>query len=357
MSRSEATANGSRFISADGQTEVELFRFKPGERSPFELFERAKRGNPNRKIVYARMGPSWFVVSGMEGTRRFYTRVRGERGSIVGFVVVYEENTASIVEPAIVVMSNIFADASRAALLLRPLQQIPGEPPQNAGKEQPPHEQMGSQPSPKQSGAIAVAFAIDRDGHLLTSARVALCRRVSLRGADAAIVAVDRKNDLALLKTNSGSELEAVFFDDRPITANSTVTVASPSDIATYVTSGRVTGLKGDDGDSTRFQASLPVRSSDGGSPVFNEQGAVVGVVVPMAPDAARRAIDEDRYSRSIIRHEVARLFLVATGLTPLNEVANNTIDAAERARKAALNVSCIDGRPDTSLPTSALQR
>jgi hypothetical protein len=63
----------------------------------------------NRVIEYDVQRPDFFVLSGTQAARKFYTRARGENGEVRGFTVLYDPALEHTLQPVIVAMSSAFA--------------------------------------------------------------------------------------------------------------------------------------------------------------------------------------------------------------------------------------------------------
>lgn len=317
------TEHGSRFVSPEGGFEIELFRFGPGERGMERLYESA-RGGPARRVTYAPFKSTWFVVSGHEAGRQFYTRARQDKSGVAAFAVAYDDALDKVVEPIIVAMSNSFADPDRVTMALDT-----GSPPPAEAKVRERHGPAPAQP-------IAAAFPVSREGHFLTVARVTTCPALSLGdGRLATLAGFDRRNDLALLKTDGGAT-DPLAFARGPLTVGDAVT-AAPADAA-KVSTGGIVALSGGDGDTSHLEVELEPGIVEGGAPLLDNDGSIVGVLAAMEREAAARRGEPE--TQLALKSEMAKMFLAAHGLDPvLGAVA--TQDVAARARQATLPVWC----------------
>lgn len=132
-------------------------------------------------------------------------------------------------------------------------------------------------------------FAITRDGICLTNAHVVKGATKMMILADgkfytARVVAVDEKLDLALVKSLwEGSPLRLRNRDD--IQLGSKVWMAGfphpdVQGLEVKVTEGIISSLKGARDNPNRYQHSAATQSGNSGGPLFDEKGAVVGIVV-----------------------------------------------------------------------------
>jgi peptidoglycan hydrolase-like protein with peptidoglycan-binding domain len=98
--------NGSRWSSAQGQIQIETFRLR--EAALPAVFEQQKKTPPQREIGYSVLNADFFVVSGLQGLKRFYVRAQAKDGEVRGLTVLYDQATEGIMAPVVVAMSNAF---------------------------------------------------------------------------------------------------------------------------------------------------------------------------------------------------------------------------------------------------------
>lgn len=216
----------------------------------------------------------------------------------------------------------------------------------------PPKEAGGMAAStPAPATGFGTGFVVSSAGHVLTNRHVVNgCRRVTVDGRPAALMAEDRTFDLALLRGEGLSGVAPAVFALEPARLNSDVTVAGfplPDLLGGLnVTRGAVTSLKGLGGDGINMQISAPVQPGNSGGPVLNAAGQVVGVVVAKldAGAVARLYDDIPQNVNFAIRGEIAKLFLAQNGVDPLVEAAGIPVapeDLAETAAAFTRLVAC----------------
>src|SRR5580693_8813100 len=67
-------ANGAKWSSSTGTIQVQLARRKEANPTTAKLAEREKQDPPGRTIEYTMVKPDFFVLSGMQGLKKFYLR-------------------------------------------------------------------------------------------------------------------------------------------------------------------------------------------------------------------------------------------------------------------------------------------
>lgn len=219
--------------------------------------------------------------------------------------------------PAIGISPGLLSDGIET---LASLMEEPGQPDarmnQNEGA-------VATAVSPKVG--YGTGFVVSAEGDVLTNRHViADCRRLSIDGKPAVVLASDQTFDLALLRAEGLVGVAPVTFAQDPARLNSDVTVAGyplPDLLGGLnITRGAVTSLKGIGGDGINMQISAPVQPGNSGGPVINAAGQVVGVVVAKL-DAAKVADLYDDIPQNVnfaIRGEIAKLFMAQNGVDPL---------------------------------------
>lgn len=134
------------------------------------------------------------------------------------------------------------------------------------------------------------AFQIDNKGHFLTAghlvkgeSRVRLQLKPAHLSFEAAVIYVDDSLDFAILSCSSQilKELQAVpyQFSDEPIELGDEIfTMGYPKKDIVF-TPGNISSETGFQSDPVYFESTLPSNAGHSGSPVFNENGELTGIV------------------------------------------------------------------------------
>jgi S1-C subfamily serine protease len=153
----------------------------------------------------------------------------------------------------------------------------------------------GSGSGPRHESATGTAFVV-APGHVMTCAHViedmSVLHITSLQGRyKVEPVVVDRRNDIALLRVQGAAPLDALTFrEGEGCEPGDTVVVlgyplASISGGGLQVTQGGISGLFGLHSDASLFQFTAPIQPGSSGSPLFDQGGAVIGMVTSTVPD------------------------------------------------------------------------
>jgi hypothetical protein len=103
-----AVQTGTVYRSVDAMTSLELVQFKDQAVPLAELFERFRQDGPGRKVSYKLLRPDWFVVSGEEGGRRFYTRIATGAQGLRGYSFRYPPQEAKSLDRIMIALANSF---------------------------------------------------------------------------------------------------------------------------------------------------------------------------------------------------------------------------------------------------------
>lgn len=200
-------------------------------------------------------------------------------------------------------------------------------------------------------------FFLNSAGHVLTSAgTVQSCTTIRLRTSTgtslaARILARDESNDLAVLETDSPVGTAAILrIAPSPRAGDAIVIFGFPLSgvlaSAGNVTLGNVTALAGLRDDVRQLQISASVAQGNGGGPVLDMSGHVIGVVIGQS-DALRMAGLADRLPQDVnfaVKSSALMNFLDARGIAYSSGQPGGALsvpDIAERAKAFSVEVRC----------------
>ena len=177
--------SGSRWFSAQGQIQVETFRMSGPGTSLADIFEQQKKQPAGRRIGVNLLRPDFFILSGMQGLKKFYVRAEIRDAEVRGMTVLYDQATEGIMDPVAVVMSSAFAPFAGSGLSV-----LAGSPARRK-------VEYGS-------GIIVTAA-----GHILSDRRLTEgCNVIAVAGlGNADRMAEDQENDLVLLRVFGAPDL------------------------------------------------------------------------------------------------------------------------------------------------------
>ena len=178
-------ANGTKWTSPTGTIQIQLARRKEAGPVTAKLAEREKK-EPGRNIDYTVVKPDFFVLSGLQGLKKFYLRGTFKGDEVRILTILYDQATENTVEPVVIAMSSAF-NAFPAAV-------------QAAG------------PPPRKTVEYGTGLVVGDDGAIIADRQITDgCLTVAIAGfGNADRVAEDKEHDLALLRIYGARGLKAL---------------------------------------------------------------------------------------------------------------------------------------------------
>jgi len=176
---------GAIWSSPTGTVQVVLTRRKEANPTTAKLAERERKEPTGRTIDYTVVKPDFFVLSGLQGLKKFYLRgtFRGDEVRIL--TILYDQATENTVEPVVIAMSSAFNPFPSGA-------QIGGPP--------------------RKSVEYGTGVIVSDDGAILADREITDdCLAIAIPGyGNADRVADDKDRGLALLRVYGARELKAL---------------------------------------------------------------------------------------------------------------------------------------------------
>ena len=169
-------ANGTKWSSPTGTIQVVLARRKEASPTTAKLAEREKKEPAGRTIDYTVVKPDFFVLSGLQGLKKFYVRGTFKGDEVRILTILYDQATENTVEPVVIAMSSAFNPFPSGVQL--------------AG------------PPPRKTVEYGTGIVVSEDGAIVADRQVTDgCLAIVIAGfGNADRVAEDKEHDLALLR-------------------------------------------------------------------------------------------------------------------------------------------------------------
>jgi peptidoglycan hydrolase-like protein with peptidoglycan-binding domain len=169
-------ANGAKWTSPTGTLQIQLSRRKEAGPTTAKLAEREKKEPAGRTVDYTVVKPDFFVLSGLQGLKKFYLRGTFKGDEVRILTILYDQATENTVEPVVIAMSSAFNPFPSGA--------------QAAG------------PPPRKTVEYGTGIVVSEDGAILADRQVVdSCLTIAIAGfGNADRVAEDKDRDLALLR-------------------------------------------------------------------------------------------------------------------------------------------------------------
>ncbi len=169
-------ANGTKWSSPTGTIQVLLTRRKETNPTTARLADREKKEPAGRTVDYTVVKPDFFVLSGLQGLKKFYLRGAFKGDEVRILTILYDQATENTVEPVVIAMSSAFN-------------------PFPSG-----NQSAGSQP--RKTVEYGTGVVVSEDGAVVTDRQITdECIAITIAGlGNADRVAEDKDHDLALLR-------------------------------------------------------------------------------------------------------------------------------------------------------------
>jgi len=179
-------ANGAKWSSSTGTIQIQLQRRKQADPTTAKLAEQEKKEPAGRKVDYSVVKPDFFVLSGMQGLKKFYVRGAFKGDEVRILTILYDQATEGTVEPAVIAMSSAFNPFP-----------------------------SGTGPAPRKTVEYGTGVVVSEDGAILTDREIADgCLSIAIGGfGNADRVAEDKDHGLALLRIYGARGLKPLALD------------------------------------------------------------------------------------------------------------------------------------------------
>ncbi|MGY3237053.1 MULTISPECIES: serine protease [unclassified Bradyrhizobium] len=302
-------ANGSKWTAPTGTVQVLLSRHKEANPSTAKLAETEKKEPAGRKVDYTVVKPDFFVLSGLQGLKKFYVRGTFKGDEVRIMTILYDQATENTVEPVVIAMSSAF----------------------NAFPSGP---QAG--PPPRKTVEYGTGVVVSDDGAILADRLVTdSCLAITIGGyGNADRIAEDKEHDLALLHIYGARRLTPLS-----LAGGAAKTVVDVVGIADPQNQGGAAGV------SSITSALAQVTSSDSalspppavgfsGSPAIDGDGKFAGVALLKPAMVAGPATAAPASQAVMVSADTVRDFLKANAVT-----ANGT---STDTKAAVVRVICV---------------
>ena len=301
-------ANGSKWTSPTGTVQVLLTRRKESNPTTAKLAD-AEKKEPNRKVDYTVVKPDFFVLSGLQGLKKFYVRGTFKGDEVRIMTILYDQATENTVEPVVIAMSSAF----------------------NAFPSGP---QAG--PPPRKTVEYGTGIVVSDDGAILADRLVTdSCLAITVAGHGSADrLAEDKEHDLALLHIYGARGLKPLSLSGGAAKTN--VDVVGIADPQSQGGAAGVSSLKGTLAPVTSSDSALspPPPVGFSGGPAIDRDGKFAGVALLKPAMVAGPATSVPASQAVMVSAGAVRDFLKAHTVA-----ANGT---STDARAAVVRVICV---------------
>jgi peptidoglycan hydrolase-like protein with peptidoglycan-binding domain len=304
-------ANGAKWSSSTGTIQIQLSRRKEANPTTAKLAEQEKKEPAGRKVEYTVVKPDFFVLSGMQGLKKFYVRGQYRGDEVRILTILYDQATEGTVEPVVIAMSSAFNPFPSGS-------QIVGPP-------------------PRKTVEYGTGIVVGDDGAIVADRQVTDgCLAIAIAGhGNADRVAEDKDHDLALLRIYGARGLKSLTLSNGA--AKSGVELTGIADPQNQGGGAAVSSLKvsvTQVGSGNDFALSPAPAVGFSGAAAQDGEGKFAGiallkqVIVAGPPNAAPTA------QAALVPADIVREFLKANGV--------NAPDGSSDAKASVVRVICV---------------
>ena len=302
-------ANGTKWTSSTGTVQVQLARRKEANPTTAKLAEREKK-EPGRTIDYTVVKPDFFVLSGLQGLKKFYMRGTFKGDEVRILTILYDQATENTVEPVVIAMSSAF-NAFPAAQI--------------------------AAPPPRKTVEYGTGVVIGDDGAIIADRQITDgCLTIAIAGfGNADRVAEDKEHDLALLRIYGARGLKALnLVNAATKTALDLTGIADPQNQGggAAVTSVKASVAQLGGGSDIALTPAPALGFS--GAPALDGDGRFAGIALLKPVQIAGPANGAPAAQAVLVTAETLRDFLKANGVSAAG--------GATDARTSVVRVICV---------------
>jgi peptidoglycan hydrolase-like protein with peptidoglycan-binding domain len=302
-------ASGTKWSSSTGTIQIQLARRKEASPTTAKLAEQEKKEPTGRKVEYAVVKPDFFVLSGMQGLKKFYVRGQYKGDEVRILTILYDQATEGTVEPVVIAMSSAFDPFPSGAPM--------------AG------------PPPRKTVEYGTGVVVSDDGAIIADRQITDgCLAIAIAGfGHADRVAEDKDHDLALLRIYGARALKPLALTGG--TAKASVELTGIADPQSQGGGNAVSSVKATTAQVGNDLALAPVPSVGfSGAAALDADGKFVGVALLKPAIIAGPPNTASGTQALLIPADTVGEFLKANGVNPAGGAAD--------AKASVVRVICV---------------
>ncbi|MEH6951997.1 serine protease [Nitrobacter sp. NHB1] len=299
--------DGTTWRSSTGTIQILVTRRKDADLTTARLADHERKQPAGRRIDYSAVKPDVFVLSGMQGLKKFYVRgqLRGNEARIL--TVLYDQATEGTMAPVVIAMSSAFD----------------------------PFPADG--PPPRKIVEYATGVSVSRDGAIVTGGDVTNgCKSIVVAGhGNADRIADDKDHGLALLRIYGARGLQPIALDGGAAKGGLTlVGITDPQNQGGGSAVSRVKASVTQGAGGGELALSPAPALGFSGAAALDANGKFAGLALLKPADVAGLSGSAPAAQAVLAPVEVVQAFLKANKVTP----ASGSFDA----KVAVVRVICV---------------
>jgi peptidoglycan hydrolase-like protein with peptidoglycan-binding domain len=304
-------ANGAKWSSPTGTIQIQLSRRKEANPTTAKLAEREKKEPAGRAVDYTVVKPEFFVLSGLQGLKKFYVRGTFKGDEVRILTILYDQATENTVEPVVIAMSSAFNPFPTGA-------QIAG-------------------PAPRKTVEYGTGLVVSDDGAIMADREITDgCLAIAITGfGNADRVAEDKDRGLALLRLYGARGLKPLSLSGGATKSSVELTgISDPQNQGGGSAASSVKASVAQIGGGGDLALSPPPAVGFSGAVALDSDGTFAGVallkpaIVAGPPNATPAA------QAVLVPADAVREFLKANGVNAAGESAD--------AKASVVRVICV---------------
>jgi peptidoglycan hydrolase-like protein with peptidoglycan-binding domain len=285
-------ANGAKWSSSTGTIQIQLARRKEANPTTAKLADQEKKEPAGRKVEYSAVKPDFFVLSGMQGLKKFYVRGQFKDSEVRILTILYDQATEGTMEPVVIAMSSAFNPFPTGAQVLGP--------------------------PPRRNVEYGTGIVVSEDGAVVTDRQVVDgCMSIVIAGyGNADRAAEDKEHDLALLRIYGARGLKPLGLGNGAAKYGVEITgVADPQSQGGGAVASRVKALITPIGSGNDLALTPAPGLGFSGAAVQDGDGTFAGIALLKPVVVAGPANGAAPMQAALVHADIVRDFLKANGV------------------------------------------
>ncbi len=304
-------ANGAKWTSSTGTVQIQLARRKEAGPTTAKLAEQEKKEPGGRKVDYTVVKPDFFVLSGLQGLKKFYVRGTFKGDEVRILTILYDQATENTVEPVVIAMSSAFNPFPSGA-------QVSGPP-------------------PRKSVEYGTGIVVSDDGAIVTDRQVVdSCLAIAIAGhGNADRVAENKEHDLALLRIYGARGLKPLSLANGAAKSGVELTgIADPQAQGGGKAASSIKASLTQIGSGSEFALSPAPAVGFSGAATLDADGKFAGIALLKPAVVAGPSNAAPAAQAALVPADIVRDFLKANGV--------NAAGGSSDAKASVVRVICV---------------
>jgi peptidoglycan hydrolase-like protein with peptidoglycan-binding domain len=291
-------ASGVKWTSTTGTIQIQMARRKQAGATTAKLAEQEKKEPAGRRIDYGAVKPDFFVLSGMQGLKKFYLRgqIKGDEVRIL--TILYDQATEGTMEPVVIAMSSAFTAFPNGAQAIGP--------------------------PPRKTVEYGTGIVVSGDGAIVTDRQVVEgCLSIVVAGPNLSSIgnadrtAEDKDHDLALLRIYGARGLKPLALNTGAAKSNVELTgIADPQNQGGGAAVSSVKASIAQVGSGSDAALTLAPGLGFSGAAAVDADGVFAGLALLKPVVVAGPSTAVPAAQAALVNADVVREFLKANGVS-----------------------------------------